>query len=83
VRIARFRDDGSRMRRARLLGLQGRRDELQHKRDMLRQDLSVAWRDHGRRSAQALAIEEELRMVAVEWETTIKQIRALQSRSVA
>jgi hypothetical protein len=73
--------DEDRLRVLRLLRLRGERDAAAHQRDLLRCDLSVEWRDHGRRSAQAVALEEQIKLAHDRWLVAVGEIRTLESES--
>jgi hypothetical protein len=78
---ATFTDDGARLRRIRQVQLQGERDSLQHRRDMLRLSLAAELQKHcrdGARTPKAAALEEELRHVAGAWMSVVNELRELQ-----
>ena len=72
---ARFVDDGARLRRVRLNALQGERDALQHKRDLLRVQLANALTVKDVELSRALS--GELETISQTWLSVIGQIRQL------
>jgi hypothetical protein len=81
--VARILDDGERLRRVKLIGLEGRRDELDHQRALLRQDLSVELQRrcrNGQKTAAAITLEEKIGQVHGQWKQIIGEIRELQSQ---
>ena len=78
----RLRDDGERLRRVRLIHLEGTAERLDHQRAVLRREYAYALQVAGTQpSPELVELERRIRSVHAEWLGVVSEVRALKQEN--